>query len=289
MIYCHKCKAQNISSATLCGKCGTNLLPGAKIGERIGCLVLGIVSGIISAALAYAIVFIIKPPWLGMGQTVAVLLIGAFIALLLIIMGIFYAIKKTPMYERYLRRAIRHVELYPKQSIEDYSMALELLPAKSIQNRIEILNERASIFNKLSMINEAKHDWQESLGVISKLINSQNKNNKGKSLLKRAAIYEKLGMKDESILDKLNYTYIEEQLLPPENTIAMGIIEGFNKGIAESKRQDLIKLRTELMGDGRFKAVGYCPKCRTLVNLDFRLKCSVSPKHPKSTDVHFTV
>ena len=166
-------------------------------------------------------------------------------------------------------------------------MALKLLPAKSTQIRIEILNERASVFNKLDMANEAKQDWQESLCEVNKLLDSSTKSNKGSLLLKRADIYLKLGMKDESVLDRLNYTYTEEQLLPPENTVAMGATEGFKKGIADAKRQELVKLRTELMSDGRFKAVGYCPKCKESVNLDIYLKCPVSQKHPNPTEVHF--
>jgi hypothetical protein len=94
-------------------------------------------------------------------------------------------------------------------------------------------------------------------------------------------------MKDESALDRLNYTYSEEQLLPPGKTVAMGAIEGFKKGIADAKRQELVKFRTELMSDGRFKAVGYCSKCKESVNLDFYLKCPVSQKHPEPTNIHF--
>ena len=297
MIYCHKCKAQNISNASLCSKCGTNLLPGVTIAERIGSLIAAILLGAIFAGLIYAFVFYLRPSlfvsWFGwgIGTSVAVfiivglaLLVGALISL---VVGIGNAIKKTPAYERYLNRAKRHIELDPNQSIEDYSMALKLLPAKSTQIRIEILNERASVFNKLDMANEAKQDWQESLCEVNKLLDSSTKSNKGALLLKRADIYLKLGMKDESVLDRLNYTYTEEQLLPPENTVAMGATEGFKKGIADAKRQELVKLRTELMSDGRFKAVGYCPKCKELVNLDFYLKCPVSQKHPEPTDVHF--
>jgi len=297
MIYCHKCKAQNISNASLCSKCGTSLLPGVTVAERIGSLIAAIVLGAIFGGLIYAFVFYLRPSlfvsWFGwgIGTSVAVfiivglvLLVGALISLLV---GIGNAIKKTPAYERYLNRAKRHIELDPNQSIEDYSMALKLLPAKSAQIRIEILNERASVFNKLDMANEAKQDWQESLCEVDKLLDSSTKSNKGTLLLKRADIYLKLGMKDESVLDRLNYTYTEEQLLPPESTVAIDAKEGFKKGIADAKRQELVKLRTELMSDGRFKAVGYCPKCKELVNLDIYFKCPVSKRHPDPTDVHF--
>jgi translation initiation factor 2 beta subunit (eIF-2beta)/eIF-5 len=266
------------------------------------------VFGVIFAGLTYAFVFYFRISYLvalgwgivkSVGVYVIVLLVGVIMTLFMIIFGIVNAIKKTPAHERYFERAKRHIELDPKQSIEDYSMALKLLPAESIQtkdffkmqsrvNKLEILNERASIFNKLDMANEAKQDWQASLFEVNKLLSSSTKSDKGKLLLKRDFIYEKLGRKDESVLDRLNYTYTEEQLLPPETTVSMGAIEGIKKGTADTKRQELVALRKELMSDGRFKAVGYCPECKTLVNLDFYLRCSVSPKHPKPTDVCFT-
>ena len=81
MIYCHKCKAQNISNASLCSKCGTNLLPGVTFIERIGILVAAIVVGAIFAGLTYAFVFYLRPSFLvswfgwGIGKSVGVFVI----------------------------------------------------------------------------------------------------------------------------------------------------------------------------------------------------------------------
>lgn len=206
MIYCHKCKAQNISNATLCSKCGTNLLPGIGIGKRIGKSVGFTVAGVFVGVCLY---FLVSGVGIGVGireivrhNIVLFLLCGALFSLTLIGMGILSAIDKTPAYERYLRRANRHIELDPKQSIEDYSMALELRPANfiNIDYRFKILNERASIYNKLDMVNEAKQGWLEELWKVNKLLESETGSGKDVLLSRRAAIRKKMGLKDESIL-----------------------------------------------------------------------------------------
>ncbi|MBE3089711.1 MAG: zinc ribbon domain-containing protein [Actinobacteria bacterium] len=203
MIYCHKCKAQNISNATLCSKCGTNLLPGIGIGKRIGKSVGFTVAGVFVGVCLYfwvsgvGIIEIVRSK-----NNIIILLAGALFSLTLIGMGILSAIDKTPAYERYLRRANRHIELDPKQSIEDYSMALELRPANfaNLDYRFKILNERASIYNKLDMVNEAKQGWLEELWKVNKLLESETGSSKDVLLSGRANIRKKMGLKDESIL-----------------------------------------------------------------------------------------
>ena len=48
VIFCQKCKHENAPDATHCSQCGTTLLPGAGVGERIGVLIGTILLALLS-------------------------------------------------------------------------------------------------------------------------------------------------------------------------------------------------------------------------------------------------
>jgi ribosomal protein L40E len=165
MIHCQKCNQQNAPEAQKCSQCGANLLPGAGIKERLGQLGCLVVAGILIPVLAILIL-----PRLAVGNILdSLILMGAIIlsivaGIVFILLGISLAVGKTPVYDRYKRRAERHVELYPKQAIADYGAAIELAPKAAA---FDLLSARARLFHKQGMIEEEKADWRRALDNVN--------------------------------------------------------------------------------------------------------------------------
>jgi len=155
MITCKKCQESNPPDQTVCKKCAADLLPGETIGGRIGSLAAGIIGGIIAGFIAY---FLITHPDITESSKICLLtnptawFFGAFAAP---ITGIVSAVRKTPLYIRYEKRAIRHKEIDPEQALADYSKALEIAPEKY---RASLLKARADIYSKLGKEEQAVED-----------------------------------------------------------------------------------------------------------------------------------
>jgi tetratricopeptide (TPR) repeat protein len=156
MIHCQKCKHENAPSALKCRQCGTNLLPGTGVGERLGILGCSIIIAGISLALVF-LVFI---------KTDIKLMLGVILfGVLMLGFGFFWSISKMPLYERYEARAKRHVSLDPQQAIADYTSAIDLTPKVKA---IDFLRERAKLYQNQGLIEAAKTDWQYILENINK-------------------------------------------------------------------------------------------------------------------------
>jgi ribosomal protein L40E len=165
MIHCQKCNQQNASEAQKCSQCGANLLPGAGIKERLGLLGCLVVVGILIPVLALLIL-----PRLAVGNILDNLILMGMIILsivagiVFILLGISMAVGKTPVYDRYKRRAERHVELDPRQAIADYGAAIELAPEAAA---FDLLSARARLFHKQGMIEEEKAEWRRALDNVN--------------------------------------------------------------------------------------------------------------------------
>jgi len=165
MIHCQKCNQQNAPEAEKCRLCGANLLPGADIKERLGQLGCFVVVGILIPILALIIL-----PRLAVGNILDnLILMGitvlSFVAgIVFILLGISMAVGKTPVHEKYKRRAERHVDLDPQQAISDYGAAIELAPEAAA---FDLLSARARLFHKQGMIEEEKSDWRRALEKIN--------------------------------------------------------------------------------------------------------------------------
>jgi hypothetical protein len=108
---------------------------------------------------------------------------------------------------------------------------------------------------------------------------------------KRAAIYEALGMTTEADRDRLAWAAIKEGhsgLSRTSREWAAGIL-GFEFGSTFTHAYDILtrqegeKVRVALMKSGRAVALGYCPTCRRVEQLDDRLLCPAG--HAKIEDV----
>lgn len=155
MIQCHKCETNNLASRETCDACGANLLPGEGIGERIGNVIAGIIGGIIAGVAAYLMIQAeIETPDCWIISPASCM----FAALAIPVMGIVSALRRTPLHQRYARRARRHVELDMEQAVADFSKALENAPE---DDRAGLLKERAELYEKLGMQEEAMRDLLE--------------------------------------------------------------------------------------------------------------------------------
>jgi ribosomal protein L40E len=164
MIHCQKCNQQNAPEAQKCSQCGANLLPGAGIKERLGLLGCLVVAGILIPVLALLIL-----PRLAVGNILdnlilmGMILLSIVAGIVFILLGISMAVGKTPVYDRYKRRAERHVDIDPQQAIADYGKAIELAPEAIA---FDLLSARARLYQKQGMTEESKSDWRRALENI---------------------------------------------------------------------------------------------------------------------------
>ena len=182
MIQCQKCNFQNSSKAQRCSQCNYNLLPGERIGERLGAIFICIIFAALCLALTY---FVLKPD---MGIRLTMIVLGV----LAVVAGACWAARKTPLYEKYQMRAKRHETIDPHQAIADYAMAINCAPE---QYAFALLCRRANLCQAQGMIIEAKDDWQSALQDVNHRITASHGVNL-ELLKKRAEIYEHLGMEE---------------------------------------------------------------------------------------------
>lgn len=158
MITCKKCKEQNPSHLTMCQNCGHNLLPGESFSERLGIFITSLVAmGISIGALA----FLTKHPKFSEASQCCMFARPELWFLGIVgfpIIGIVNALRKTPLYQRYLNRANRHTETDPDQALADYSEALALAPEKQ---KAQILKQRSALLTKLGKDQDSLKDHLE--------------------------------------------------------------------------------------------------------------------------------
>ena len=221
-IHCQKCKHENAPDAKKCSQCGTNLLPGAGMGQRLGVFGCTTILAILSLAIAYG-VYASKANIGGKGVIYlgGLVLFGVFV----FGFGIIWSLRKTPLYERYAARANRHVSLNPMQAVADYGSALNGAPQTQA---FEILLARAKLYQGQAMAREAGTDWQHALENI----NARMAKPKAPIELnkQRAELYKTMGMADEYALEMLRYTTEKEKTFKfKKDSIAMGVEEDLKK------------------------------------------------------------
>jgi hypothetical protein len=150
-IHCPKCKGENVPDQVRCAYCRANLLPGEGLTIRLVTFVVALLAAGFFGRLAYVL---ITDPTRAPGIFEDPIK-PAFIAVGLLISGVWFLVRKTPRYVRYVNRADRHLALNLNQSVRDYSQALEFVPQKE---RAEILKKRAGAFEKLGRLEDATRD-----------------------------------------------------------------------------------------------------------------------------------
>ncbi len=245
MISCQKCKTKNEAGAQKCTQCGANLLPGYSGKERLGVLIACLVVGVLCFASNF---------FLFQNYTYLFRILITLVAVVIAGLGIWWSVRKTPVYERYEIRAKNHVKTDPKQAIADYAEAIKLAPE---QQAFDLLNERAKLCNSHNMPDEAKSNWQQALENINQRITAV-KDTDLELHKNRAEVYGHLGMEDEYAMEMLTYTLDKERSLGTKKGEIMipkgggDIMEmGVKKGLDDNKRTDLQKLRARVISKGK--------------------------------------
>ena len=233
-IICYKCKAENPAEAQTCQKCGRDLLSFKPIWLRVTYF---LVSLLICAGLAWLAYNLYSNP---KNEEFANLFgIGAISLAITSVITPFYglnlALGQGSYADLLAERADRHKTPYPWQALIDTSHALELAPA----------NKQPSL------------------------------------LTKRMKLYGTLGLTENATRDELAITYAKENnpqggvgLYLGSNLIGStdpsGSFEkGWLSGVAKQARKD----RLMMYKQGRVIAMGYCPHCQQVVDLDDDLRC----------------
>ncbi|MFC2104577.1 hypothetical protein ACFLS4_04410 [Bacteroidota bacterium] len=147
-IICRKCKHHNETSKENCTQCGSDLLPGKSITDRLIYFAIGIVCLVISL-LMYRISFALGF-WIG------------FPMILAFGYCLFVAVSGTTTKTRHEERGDRHKKDCPQQAIADYSKAIELAKSK-----FTLIEKRGDYFNELKQYDLALSDYEE-LKVLKK-------------------------------------------------------------------------------------------------------------------------
>ncbi len=153
MIHCDKCKTVNPPDQPQCRNCHRNLLPGTGAGTRLFGLIFSLAVAALAVWVIYRMVKGLSMPDMGCFFTSPVF--WGLIAIIAPISGLVFALGKTPMHERYLDRAKRHLTLDRDQALADLNQALTLAPEKS---RVPILKERAKLLEAMGQTTEATRD-----------------------------------------------------------------------------------------------------------------------------------
>lgn len=154
MVHCPKCKSVNSPDLEHCQKCNAKLLPGEDLATRIGALIVAALMTALGVFILYrmslnnfevtnSVCFITSPVFWGIW------------VISIPFMGLFYALRPTPRFQKFVNRAERHKELDPNQALSDFNQALNLAPEKE---RAGILKKRAAFYQKLGQQKEAVLD-----------------------------------------------------------------------------------------------------------------------------------
>jgi hypothetical protein len=307
LIHCPKCKTTNPTDADRCKQCGQNLLPGQGIGIRVFFFFFFMVLAIVFGYLMY-INFIrenapnpdsfwINPVSLSVG------------ILLSLILAFVLSLRKIPIYKRYEKRSVRHLNLNLMQSIADLTSALETSPDNARRN---LLKQRRRLYEKIGDSVNADRDrltlaldpdawksegdflsvfgdfegsafsWSMRRAAIDNLVSSGIAIAVGFCLECNAVVVLN---KDKKCPIHPKTRGREQELVIPAD-IAVGKLKVITK-LAKKVPSQAIELRN-LLESNKAVALAYCPQCQGIMELDPQLHC---PHHPTARlkDVYFSL
>ena len=153
MIHCDKCETVNPPDQPQCRNCHRTLLPGTGAGTRLFVFLLSLAVTAFGVWVLYRMIKGLSMPDLGCMFTSPIF--WGLLVLVTPFSGLAYALGKTPMHDRYLERAKRHLTLDRDQALTDLNQAMTLAPEKS---RGPILKERAKLLEAMGQTTEATRD-----------------------------------------------------------------------------------------------------------------------------------
>jgi len=235
MITCSHCKTINPPEQRQCQNCHRDLLPGRGFLLRIGVLIVSLAIGAFGAFILYRLSQGAELPDLGCAITSPVF--WALIAGGVPLMGLVFAVQRTPQYEKYVDRAKRHLQIDPEQALADLNEAIRLAPEKQMS---AILKERSALLVSMGHTTDAVRD-------------------------KIAAMEGGGAYENEAGF---------ATLIGADRDTMVG-------GIKSTQQQEMVKAHAAV-------GLGWCKKCKSVVELDEAMHCKLHPT-AKISDVHLAV
>lgn len=310
-IHCLKCKAENPSNAMRCQRCDAKLLPGESAGARFTTFFSGIIAAGFFGYLLYR--FYIQNP--GSAPDIPILetllnpVVLGLATVIAFITAIVVPLRRTPEYVRYIDRAKRHIQLNPWQALADVESAMEIAPDKEQGN---LLKQRAQLYEMVGFVVDAARDRlalatsQDAFkgeadavkmftGADSGTYAASRRSSQIKAILysgKALAIGYCPKCNKVDVLDKDEHcpthpkTKVREvEYVIPDDVLA-GKLAVMQK--VEAGKPNIAEQLTELLATGRASALGYCLRCRAVVELDSQRRCTLHPR-ARIKNVQYTV
>jgi hypothetical protein len=296
-IHCHKCKLENPPTALRCQNCGVNLLPSEGIVQRLASFVTLVAGSVLLGYLFYR--FYIQIP--GSAPDIILCNVGALAggAVASFVMAFVFLLRKTPAYLKYENRAKRHLDLNAWQALDDYNRALDLAEDKELAN---LIKQRVEVYKKLGLTEEAERDylalatstgaykdtgeWIAALtGADAETISSGVRSSQN-ALLLQSGKAKAVGYCDqcgEAVVlntDLRCQTHPKKKVKEVEFVIPSDVLAGKLTVLqkVEPRSKKLSVKITDLLDSGKARAIGYCRRCKAIVQLDSNRHCTIHPK-----------
>jgi len=311
MIHCAKCKAENPPSVDRCQRCNAMLLPSEGAGTRLSNFVMFMIIAAVFGYLLYR--WYIAAP--GSAPNVEFLdwLINpitlGLVTFLALITGLTMLLRRTPEYVKYSERAKRHEGLNPWQALNDLERAMDSAPDKEQGG---LLKRRGKIYEKVGMQVEAARDFLTLATAVDRFkgeadaakllagadsdVYARGRRSAEISAILKAGTAIAVGYCKKCgrvvVLDIEQHCPLhpkvkghEIEYVIPADELA-GKLKVMQK--VESGKANISAELSDLVSSGKAIALGVCPKCRAVVELDARRHCKLHPK-ARIKNVEFTV
>jgi hypothetical protein len=255
MITCSQCNTLNSPDRLVCEKCNADLLPMPKASKRKWAIIRAVLLGlfIIFIGLAPFLSFLHEPD-MGFcsGVAVLVMLIGGVVLL----RGVLRAVKPPEIYARYLDRAALYAQSGNDQAIADFVHGVMLAPAKIRQNLSRRLPKKLK--NEIYPVGNIpvfSSPGDTSPEAIKKTV---------------YAAY-------------INWAALSELIPEFVNATEMGFEAGWESVKQREKRDKWLEGMGKILGTlaeaELVRKLGYCPKCKAVVEWDKSGYCTTDKKH----------
>ncbi len=273
------------------------MLPAEGIIQRLASFV-GLMAG--SAFLGYLFYrFYIQVP--DSAPDIIICNVGALAggAIACFVMAFVFLLRKTPAYLKYENRAKRHINLNAWQALDDFNRAMDLAEEKEQGN---LIKQRVEVYKKLGLTEQAERDylalatspgaykdageWIAALtGADAETISSGVRSSQNTMLLqsgkaKAVGFCEQCG--DAVVLntDLRCQTHPKKKVKEVEYVIPSDVVVGKLTVLqkVEPRSKKLSAKITDLLDSGKARAIGYCRRCKAVVQLELQPSMSKPSK-----------
>jgi len=265
LITCSQCKTQNPPDRDTCRQCNADMLPRPKAARRTWSVISAAFLGLIIIAIGLVPFYYwrTEPHMEACSGFAIIVMIAGGIVLL---RGVLRALRPPDLYALYLKRAVMHAQEDSDQAVADFVLGAMLAPAKArtgltqqIPNRLKKVISLAGSELSLSSTGD------NSPETIRKIM---------------YAAY-------------ITWASLAERIPEYVHATSFGFEAGLESATAYAKRgqveSGLEKIFNGLWGAGLVKNLGYCRRCKAVVDCDEAGKCANDMKHGAAQGIVYVV